>query len=62
MPISRQAFKTEFSGAFSDIIFATTDWSPKRGFLGPFSNVRRRIIDRNRATAGRPYVNKFQAG
>ena len=32
----RQALETEFSGAFSDIVFAITDWSPERRFLGPF--------------------------
>jgi uncharacterized protein (TIGR02452 family) len=32
----RQALENEFSGAFSDIVFAITDWSPERKFLGPF--------------------------
>jgi uncharacterized protein (TIGR02452 family) len=32
----RQALENEFSGAFSDIVFAITDWSPNRRFLGPF--------------------------
>jgi uncharacterized protein (TIGR02452 family) len=32
----RQALETEFRGAFSDIVFAITDWSPERKFLGPF--------------------------
>lgn len=35
----RQALENEFSGAFSDIIFAITDWSPERKFLGPFRKV-----------------------
>ena len=35
----RSAFESEFSGAFSDIIFAITDWSPERKFLGPFKDV-----------------------
>lgn len=35
----RQALETEFDGAFSDVVFAVTDWSPERRFLGPFSNV-----------------------
>jgi uncharacterized protein (TIGR02452 family) len=35
----RQALETEFRGAFSDIVFAVTDWSPKRVFLGPFRDV-----------------------
>lgn len=32
----RQALDTDFRGAFSDIVFAITDWSPQRKFLGPF--------------------------
>jgi uncharacterized protein (TIGR02452 family) len=35
----RQALENEFSGAFSDIVFAITDWSPERKFLGPFRDV-----------------------
>jgi uncharacterized protein (TIGR02452 family) len=35
----RQALENEFSGAFSDIVFAITDWSPERRFLGPFREV-----------------------
>jgi uncharacterized protein (TIGR02452 family) len=35
----RQALQTDFSGAFSDIVFAITDWSPERRFLGPFRGV-----------------------
>jgi uncharacterized protein (TIGR02452 family) len=35
----RQALENEFSGAFSDIVFAITDWSPERRFLGPFRDV-----------------------
>jgi uncharacterized protein (TIGR02452 family) len=35
----RQALETEFRGAFSDIVFAITDWSPERKFLGPFRDV-----------------------
>ena len=35
----RHALKTEFDGAFSDVIFAVTDLSPERKFLGPFRNV-----------------------
>ena len=34
----RQALGNDFSGAFSDIVFAITDWSPERVFLGPFRN------------------------
>lgn len=35
----RQALENEFSGAFSDIVFAITDWSLERKFLGPFREV-----------------------
>jgi uncharacterized protein (TIGR02452 family) len=35
----REALENEFSGAFSDIVFAITDWSPERKFLGPFRAV-----------------------
>ena len=32
----RRALETEFAGAFSDVVFAVTDWSAERRFLGPF--------------------------
>ena len=32
----RDALANDFSGAFSDIVFAITDWSQERRFLGPF--------------------------
>lgn len=35
----RQALENDFSGAFTNIIFAITDWSPERKFLGPFRDV-----------------------
>ena len=35
----RQALEHHFDGAFSDIVFAMTDWSPERKFLGPFRDV-----------------------
>lgn len=35
----RQALENDFQGAFSDIVFAISDWSPARRFLGPFRNV-----------------------
>lgn len=35
----RHALEHEFTGAFSDIAFAITDWSPDRRFLGPFCEV-----------------------
>jgi uncharacterized protein (TIGR02452 family) len=35
----RQALENDYSGAFSDIVFAITDWSPARNFLGPFRDV-----------------------
>lgn len=33
------ALKSDHEGAFSDIVFAITDWSPERRFLGPFRDV-----------------------
>lgn len=35
----RHALESDFSGAFADIVFAITDWSPERKFLGPFRDV-----------------------
>jgi uncharacterized protein (TIGR02452 family) len=35
----RRALENDFSGAFSDVVFAITDWSPERRFLGPFRDV-----------------------
>jgi uncharacterized protein (TIGR02452 family) len=35
----RQALECEFGGAFGEIVFAITDWSPERRFLGPFRDV-----------------------
>jgi uncharacterized protein (TIGR02452 family) len=35
----RHALEDDFSGAFSDIVFAVADWSPERRFLGPFRDV-----------------------
>lgn len=35
----RQALESDFKGAFSEIVFAITDWSPERRFLGPFRDV-----------------------
>jgi uncharacterized protein (TIGR02452 family) len=32
----RRALARDFQGAFSEIVFAITDWSPERRFLGPF--------------------------
>jgi uncharacterized protein (TIGR02452 family) len=37
----QEALETDFSGAFRDIVFAITDWSPERRFLGPFRDVFR---------------------
>lgn len=37
----RHALANVFKGAFSDILFAITDWSPERRFLGPFRDVFR---------------------
>ncbi len=35
----RQALENDFGGAFSEIVFAITDWSENRRFLGPFREV-----------------------
>lgn len=35
----RHALENEFSGAFSDVVFAIRDWSPERKVLGPFRDV-----------------------
>lgn len=35
----RDALEGDFSGAFSKVVFAITDWSPDRRFLGPFRDV-----------------------
>ena len=35
----RHALATDFSGAFRDVVFGITDWSPERRFLGPFRDV-----------------------
>jgi uncharacterized protein (TIGR02452 family) len=35
----RHALETDFIGVFSDVVFAITDWSPERRFLGPFRDV-----------------------
>ena len=35
----RKALETEFPGAFSQIVFAITDWSPERHYLGPFRDI-----------------------
>jgi len=35
----RQALEINFSGHFSEVVFAITDWSEERSFLGPFRDV-----------------------
>ncbi len=35
----RHALESDFSGAFSEVVFAITDWSPERKYLGPFRDV-----------------------
>ena len=32
----RQALDDDYAGAFSGVVFAISDWSPERKFLGPF--------------------------
>ena len=35
----RSALETDFQGAFREVVFAITDWSVQRRFLGPFRDV-----------------------
>jgi uncharacterized protein (TIGR02452 family) len=35
----RQALEGDYSRTFSEVVFAITDWSPERKFLGPFRDV-----------------------
>ncbi len=35
----RDALENDFRGVFSRVIFAITDWSPERKYLGPFHDV-----------------------
>jgi uncharacterized protein (TIGR02452 family) len=35
----RSALETDFCGAFREVVFAITDWSAQRRFLGPFRDV-----------------------
>ncbi len=35
----RKALETDYRGHFADLVFAVTDWSPERKFLGPFRDV-----------------------
>ena len=35
----RAAIEHDFAGVFTDVVFAITDWSPERRFLGPFRSV-----------------------
>lgn len=35
----RRALESDFNGVFSEIVFAITDWSAERRFLGPFLDV-----------------------
>ena len=35
----REALEGEYRGRFSEVVFAITDWSPERRFLGPFRDV-----------------------
>jgi len=35
----RSLLEGEFTGAFREVVFAITDWSPERKFLGPFRDV-----------------------
>jgi uncharacterized protein (TIGR02452 family) len=33
------ALSGPYQGAFADVVFAITDWSPESGFIGPFERV-----------------------
>jgi uncharacterized protein (TIGR02452 family) len=35
----RNTLEVEYAGAFGEVVFAITDWSPERRFLGPFRDV-----------------------
>lgn len=35
----RDAFIGPFRGVFDEIVFAVTDWSPEKRFIGPFDSV-----------------------
>jgi uncharacterized protein (TIGR02452 family) len=35
----RNALEGDYAGAFSDVVFAVTDWSEERRYLGPFRGV-----------------------
>ena len=35
----RHALEHDFDGAFDQVVFAITDWSKERKFLGPFREV-----------------------
>lgn len=36
--VFRELLESEFLGCFGEVVFAVTDWSPERKFLGPFAN------------------------
>lgn len=36
--VFRELLEGEFLGCFGEVVFAVTDWSPERKFLGPFAN------------------------
>jgi uncharacterized protein (TIGR02452 family) len=35
----KRALETEYLGAFSEVVFAISDWSPERRYIGPFHSV-----------------------
>jgi hypothetical protein len=37
--ISGGRWRNDHVGAFADVVFAITDWSPERRFLGPFRDL-----------------------
>lgn len=38
-PLFKEALTDQFRGVFSLVVFAITDWSPERRFIGPFEEV-----------------------
>ena len=44
----RSALEFSFDGVFEQIVFAITDWSPERMFLGPFCKAFGELNNPNR--------------
>ncbi len=52
----KQALETEYLGAFSEVVFAITDWSPERRFIGSF---HRAFYSGNDPSVGRTKNTSF---